>query len=111
MSRVAKKALLEVKDLAQHFGGLKAIDQVNLTLHEGEIVSVIGPNGAGKTTLLDMICGKTKPTNGTIKFKNYELTGMIEYQLLFTSDMTLRDHGPQSTSAVDSIWKSAPPTS
>jgi urea transport system ATP-binding protein len=42
---------------------------------------VIGPNGAGKTTLLDMICGKTKPTNGTIKFKNYDLTDLIEYQI------------------------------
>ena len=50
-------ALLEVRDLAQHFGGLKAVDQVNLSIHEGEIVSVIGPNGAGKTTFFNVLTG------------------------------------------------------
>ena len=45
------------------------------------VIWITGMSGAGKTTLLDMICGKTKPTTGTIKFKTLELTSMIEYQI------------------------------
>lgn len=62
------KILLEVKDLAQHFGGLKAVDQVNLVIHEGEIVSVIGPNGAGKTTFFNVLTGVYPGTRGDIVF-------------------------------------------
>lgn len=47
-------------------------------------VVVIGPNGAGKTTLLDLICGKTKATSGSIKFKNTELTRLAEHQIVRT---------------------------
>ncbi|MDX6768476.1 MAG: ABC transporter ATP-binding protein [Elusimicrobiota bacterium] len=62
------KILLEVKDLAQHFGGLKAVDQVNLVIHEGEIVSVIGPNGAGKTTFFNVLTGVYPGSRGDIVF-------------------------------------------
>ena len=62
------RVLLEVKDLAQHFGGLKAVDQVNLSIHEGEIVSVIGPNGAGKTTFFNVLTGVYPGTRGEILF-------------------------------------------
>ena len=48
---------------------------------EDELRVVIGPNGAGKTTLLDLICGKTKPTQGSVRFKGQELTGLIDYQI------------------------------
>ena len=73
--------ILQVENLTVSFDGFKAVDGLNFYVDENELRCVIGPNGAGKTTLLDMICGKTKPTNGTIKFKNYELTNMIEYQI------------------------------
>ena len=63
------------------FDGFKAVDGLNFYVDQDELRCVIGPNGAGKTTLLDMICGKTKPTAGTIKFKTLELTSMIEYQI------------------------------
>ncbi len=73
--------ILAVEDLTVSFDGFKAVDGLNFYVEKDELRVVIGPNGAGKTTLLDMICGKTKPTGGTIKFKTYDLTGMIEYQI------------------------------
>jgi urea transport system ATP-binding protein len=73
--------ILQVEELTVSFDGFKAVDGLNFYVDEEELRCVIGPNGAGKTTLLDMICGKTKPMGGTIKFKKYELTDMIEYQI------------------------------
>jgi branched-chain amino acid transport system ATP-binding protein len=70
------KVLLEVKDLAQHFGGLKAVDQVNLVIHEGEIVSVIGPNGAGKTTFFNVLTGVYPGTRGGIVFCGEPIRGL-----------------------------------
>ncbi|MEQ1880437.1 MAG: urea ABC transporter ATP-binding protein UrtD [Burkholderiales bacterium] len=73
--------ILSVEDLTVSFDGFKAVDGLNFYVDKDELRCVIGPNGAGKTTLLDMICGKTKPTRGTIKFKNRNLVDMIEYQI------------------------------
>ncbi len=73
--------ILSVEDLTVSFDGFKAVDGLDFYVEEEELRVVIGPNGAGKTTLLDMICGKTKPSGGSIKFKNRQLTSMIEYQI------------------------------
>jgi urea transport system ATP-binding protein len=73
--------ILSVEDLTVSFDGFKAVDGLNFYVEKDELRCVIGPNGAGKTTLLDMICGKTKPTSGTIKFKRQQLQDMIEYQI------------------------------
>ncbi len=73
--------ILSVEDLTVSFDGFKAVDGLNFYVDKDELRCVIGPNGAGKTTLLDMICGKTKPTAGAIKFKNHNLVNMIEYQI------------------------------
>jgi len=78
---MATGLILQVEGLTVSFDGFKAVDDLNFYVEQDELRCVIGPNGAGKTTLLDMICGKTKPTSGTIKFKTYELTDMIEYQI------------------------------
>ena len=72
-------ALLQLTDLSVSYGPVEAVHKVGLTVEEGEIVTVIGPNGAGKTTLLDLICGKTKASSGSIKFRNEELTGLDEH--------------------------------
>ncbi len=74
-------AILEVENLSVSFDGFKAVDDLSLSVEENELRCVIGPNGAGKTTLLDMICGKTKPTAGRIRFDQHELTHMIEYTI------------------------------
>jgi urea transport system ATP-binding protein len=73
--------ILSVEDLTVSFDGFKAVDGLNFYVEKDELRCVIGPNGAGKTTLLDMICGKTKPSHGSIKFKAHDLTDMIEYQI------------------------------
>ena len=71
---------LAVEDLTVSFDGFKAIDALNLYIDKNELRVIIGPNGAGKTTLLDLICGKTRATAGSIKFKNEELTRMAEHK-------------------------------
>ncbi len=73
--------ILSVSDLTVSFDGFKAVDNLNLFVEKDELRCVIGPNGAGKTTLLDMICGKTKPSAGSIKFKGQELTKANEYKI------------------------------
>jgi urea transport system ATP-binding protein len=64
------------------FDGFKAIDALNLYVDKGELRVIIGPNGAGKTTLLDLICGKTKASAGSIKFKNHEMTRLPEHEIV-----------------------------
>jgi urea transport system ATP-binding protein len=74
-------ALLEVKDLTVSFDGFKAVDGLSLAVQRDELRMVIGPNGAGKTTLLDMICGKTRPSRGWVKFRGQEVTRKAEHQI------------------------------
>ena len=74
--------LLAIEDLTVSFDGFKAVDGLNLYIEKDELHVIIGPNGAGKTTVLDMICGKTRPTDGSIKFKNQELVGLAEYEIV-----------------------------
>jgi len=74
--------LLSVEDLTVSFDGFKAVDGLNLYLEKNELRVIIGPNGAGKTTVLDMICGKTRPTGGSVRFRNRELVGMAEHQIV-----------------------------
>src|SRR6185312_571875 len=76
------RALLEVRDLAQHFGGLKAVDQVNLTIREGEIASVIGPNGAGKTTFFNVLTGVYPGTRGEIVFDGRLVRGLPSHEIV-----------------------------
>ena len=73
---------LTVEDLTVSFDGFKAIDNLNLYVDQNELRVIIGPNGAGKTTLLDLICGKTRASAGSIKFKNQEMTVLPEYQIV-----------------------------
>jgi len=74
-------AILEVQGLSVSFDGFTAVDGLDFQVDESELRCVIGPNGAGKTTLLDMICGKTRPSAGSIRFRGLELSGMIEYAI------------------------------
>jgi len=68
-------SLLEVSGLTRRFGGLKAVNGVDLTLDEGELVSVIGPNGAGKTTLFNLVTGLDQPDEGKVRFAGEDITG------------------------------------
>jgi branched-chain amino acid transport system ATP-binding protein len=62
-------SILEVKGVSKYFGGLAALDNLNLTIREGEIRGIIGPNGAGKTTLFNVISGVFRPSSGQIFYK------------------------------------------
>ncbi|MDE9540589.1 high-affinity branched-chain amino acid ABC transporter ATP-binding protein LivG [Xenorhabdus bovienii] len=68
--------LLQVSGLTMRFGGLLAVDNVELALNQGEIVSLIGPNGAGKTTIFNCLTGFYRPTSGMIKLREKHLEGL-----------------------------------
>jgi branched-chain amino acid transport system ATP-binding protein len=68
--------LLEVRGLRRHFGGVAAVDGVDLAVHPGEILSVIGPNGAGKTTLFNLITGLFPPDSGEVAFAGQPIAGL-----------------------------------
>jgi len=74
--------VLALEDLTVSFDGFKAVDALTLYIDKNELRVVIGPNGAGKTTVLDLICGKTKSSSGSIKFKNQELTMLSEHEIV-----------------------------
>ena len=68
--------MLTLRGLTKQIGGLRAVNSVDLSLGENEIVGLVGPNGAGKTTLLNMISGISTPTAGTITFLSEDITGL-----------------------------------
>lgn len=76
--------LLAIQGLTVSFDGFKAVDNLNLYIDKGELRVIIGPNGAGKTTVLDLISGKTRATEGSIKYNNIELTTMREHEIVRT---------------------------
>lgn len=80
--KTAKDFVLSVEGLTVSFDGFKAVNDLSFYVEEGEIRVIIGPNGAGKTTVLDLICGKTKSTEGSIKFRGKELTKMTEHSIV-----------------------------
>lgn len=74
--------VLAVEGLTVSFDGFKAVNDLTFYVDENEIRVIIGPNGAGKTTVLDLICGRTKATDGSIKFRNRELTKLREHEIV-----------------------------
>ena len=73
--------VLEIQSLSKSFGGLKAVNNVNLELRKGEILGVIGPNGAGKTTLFNLISGFIRPDKGSIQFLGQMIVGLQPYEI------------------------------
>jgi len=69
-------ALLELRGLTRRFGGLTAVDGIDLDVEDGELVSIIGPNGAGKTTLFNLVTGLDAPNAGSVAFAGAPITGM-----------------------------------
>jgi branched-chain amino acid transport system ATP-binding protein len=75
------QAFLEVRDVAKHYGAIRAVDGVSLAVGPGEIVGVIGPNGSGKTTLFNAILGQIRPTAGRVAFRGEDVTGLSPLEL------------------------------
>ncbi len=74
--------IIYMEDVTVDFSGFKALNKVNFYMDKGELRFLIGPNGAGKTTLLDVICGKTKPTEGRVIFRGgIDICSLSEYRI------------------------------
>jgi ABC-type branched-subunit amino acid transport system ATPase component len=69
--------MLEIKTLSKYFGGVKAVDNLDLQVERGEIVGLIGPNGSGKSTLVNLVCGVLKPTSGEVIFEGHSMAGQV----------------------------------
>ena len=74
--------LLQIEHLSHYFGGLLAVSDFNLELHEGELVGLIGPNGAGKTTVFNLVTGAYRASEGKIIFKFVSHSAAIRVRML-----------------------------
>ena len=74
-------ALLDVRELDKHFGGLRACDRASFQIEEGRIAGMIGPNGAGKTTAFNCVAGFLKPDGGTVRFAGEDVTGLPPHRM------------------------------
>ena len=68
--------VLETVNVVRHFGAVKAADNLSIQLHQGQTVGIVGPNGSGKTTFVNIITGYIKPTEGQVRFKGDDITGL-----------------------------------
>ena len=73
--------ILEVKELTKEFGGLTALDHVDINISVGDIVGIVGPNGSGKTTWINVVTGFLEPTAGNIRYKGQSIVGLKPYQI------------------------------
>ena len=80
-SRISEEPILVAAGITKKFGGLAAVDGVDLTIRRGEILGVIGPNGAGKTTFVNCMTGLDKPTAGSIVFDGQDITKTPSYRI------------------------------
>jgi branched-chain amino acid transport system ATP-binding protein len=74
-------AMLSLRGLTRRFGGLTAVDAIELDLAKGDLISIIGPNGAGKTTLFNLVTGLDRPDAGTVHFEGQDITGLSPERL------------------------------
>lgn len=73
--------LLSVRGLSKHFGGVAAVDGIDLDVQARETVALIGPNGAGKTTFYNLLSGRMRPTSGTVVFDGHDVTGRAPHEI------------------------------
>lgn len=78
---VSLSPVLEVTALTRAFGGLVAVNAIDLTVQRGEIVGLLGPNGSGKTTVLNLMSGLLRPDSGTIRFSETDIAGLPAYRI------------------------------
>jgi branched-chain amino acid transport system ATP-binding protein len=75
-----RPAVLELTGLTKHFGGVKAVTGLDLTIRKGEVLGLIGPNGSGKSTTVNLVSGLYTPTSGAIRFQGSEIGGLASHQ-------------------------------
>jgi branched-chain amino acid transport system ATP-binding protein len=86
-------ALLEIAQLTRRFGGLTAVNAIDLAVAEGEFVSIIGPNGAGKTTLFNLVSGLDEADGGRVRFAGQDITGFAPERLAALGMARTFQHG------------------
>jgi branched-chain amino acid transport system ATP-binding protein len=107
--RAVTDVVLETRGLARHFGGVAAVDGVDLALRDGEIRALIGPNGAGKTTLMNLLSGLLPPSRGEIRWRGENITGWSaprRAQAGIARTMQVTSIFPNLTVA-DNVWLAA----
>ncbi|MBR1227896.1 MULTISPECIES: ABC transporter ATP-binding protein [unclassified Bradyrhizobium] len=77
----AASTVLEIKGLVRAFGGLVAVNALDMTVRSGEIVGLLGPNGSGKTTALNLVSGVLRPDSGAIHFAGHDIAGMATHRI------------------------------
>jgi len=75
---MSNEILLETENLVKNFGNFRAVDGLNLQVHEGEMVGLVGPDGAGKTTAIRLMVGALKPTSGVVRVAGFEVPAQVE---------------------------------
>lgn len=78
---MSSNEILRVEHIVQRFGGLTALNDINISVNKGEIISIIGPNGAGKTTLFNIISGINSPVSGHVYLCGQDIVGMKAYNV------------------------------
>jgi branched-chain amino acid transport system ATP-binding protein len=78
---VSEDVLLRLNKVTMRFGGVVALNEVELELREGEIFALIGPNGAGKTTVFNVVTGVYRPTSGEVVFGGRRISGLKRHQV------------------------------
>lgn len=86
--------ILEIKNIAVDFKGFRAVDEVSLSLKEGELRTIIGPNGAGKSTLIDLITSKTRSKSGKIIFRGKNITNRAPSEIAYVHGIGRKFQGP-----------------
>lgn len=78
---MSSQSILTIRDLSKHFGGVKALDGINIEVNSGELLGIIGPNGAGKTALINTITGFYRATTGSIELDATEISQLPMHQI------------------------------
>ena len=79
--RDRREVIVETRNLSMHFGGVRAVEQVDFTLFDKELRCLIGPNGAGKSTFFKCLTGQLRPTSGEVLIRSQETTGAEPHEI------------------------------
>lgn len=109
MTRQRGDVVVETRDLCMHFGGVRAVDQVDFTLFDRELRCLIGPNGAGKSTFFKCLTGQLRPTSGEVLIRGQEMTGAEPFEVA-SLGVGIKTQVPNvfdGLTAEENIWLSA----